>query len=200
MSGVAAASLLLGSGRHGGAGGDSGAASADDLASADDIGRRGLLTIDREIRAVLTDLIQTGAIWQTRFDVAVQPDLEVRADRRSFHEALAAMVGHAAGQVPSGRVLITAARRGGRIQISVTDGGAGADRLGAAAALRSTESLIAMQGGTFEINARPAEGTTLIARWPDAPREKKTRTAPAGSETESRDSTHAHKHQSEFGN
>ena len=110
------------------------------------------------------------------------------------------MGNHAAGQAPDGRVLITAARRGGRVQISVTDGGAGADRVGVSATLRDTESLIAMQGGTFEIVARPAEGTTLVARWPDASRDAKPQNLAAPPDAAVRGSSSTHASHSVFSN
>lgn len=130
-----------------------------------------MLDVEREVRAALTEAAASANRCRTRFEFAVRPDLTIRTDAQRFRTALAAMVAHAAAQAPTGRVLVTATRHGGRIQVTVGDDGSGADRAVQAAALREVESLIAMQGGTLEIIPQPGEGTRLVARWPDALRE-----------------------------
>lgn len=149
---------------------------------------RPLLDVEQEVRAALTEAAASPAGRRTRFEFAVRQDLATRTDARRFRSALAAMVAHAATQAPVGRVLVTATRHGGRIQVTVGDDGPGADRAVQAASLREVESLIAMQGGTLEIIAQPGEGTRLVARWPDAPRE------PTSSSDSSAPDVAAHQH------
>jgi signal transduction histidine kinase len=162
-----------------------------------------LLDVEREVRAALTDAAASASGWRTRFEFAVRPDLTTRTDVQRFRTALTAMVAHAAAQAPTGRVLVTATRHGGRIQVTVGDDGSGADRAVQAAALREVESLIAMQGGTLEIVAQPGEGTRLIARWPDALREPASATESSAiesspPETKARDPDVARAPQNEF--
>ncbi len=155
------------------------------------------LDVEQEVRAALQEAA-ASATGRTRFEFAVRQDLATRTDAQRFRKALAAMIAHAAMQAPMGRVLVTATRHGGRIQVTVGDDGPGGDRAIQAAALREVESLIAMQGGTLEIIAQPGEGTRLVARWPDAPREPTPSTGAAGSETASRGQDAARTPRNEF--
>ena len=165
VSGAAVVSVLLCSQRPAVIVPDNNA--SDDRNGPENGGSTGLLDVEREVRSVLAGLTGFAATRLVRFELAVQPDLAVRADAVSFRDALAGLVTHAAAQAPSGRVLVTGMRRGGRVQIAVADDGIGTDRLVQAGDLRSAERIIALQGGTLEIANQPGEGTTLLARWPD---------------------------------
>ncbi len=147
---------------------------------------RPLLDVEQEVRAALKDATVSSP-GRTRFEFAVRQDLATRTDAQRFRKVLAAMIAHAATQAPMGRVLVTATRHGGRIQVTVGDDGPGADPAIQAASLREVESLIAMQGATLEIIAQPGEGTRLVARWPDTVREPTSATDAAAAETASRE-------------
>lgn len=127
----------------------------------------GLMDIAAEATAVLRQLEGLAAKNFVAVDVAIQPQLAVRADARVFREILGDVVAHAIGQSPCGRVLLAAARLGGRVQVSVCDDGAGVDRDVQASMLRSAERLAAMQGATMEVDARAGQGTTIVLRLPE---------------------------------
>ncbi|HEY6433139.1 MAG TPA: hypothetical protein VIZ17_14255 [Acetobacteraceae bacterium] len=145
-----------------------------------------MLDVEQEVRAALKEAA-ASCFGRTRFEFAVRQDLAMRTDAHRFRKALAAMIAHAAEQAPMGRVLVTATRHGGRIQVTVGDDGPGANHAIQAAALREVEGLIAMQGATLEIIAQPGEGTRLVARWPDSVRELTSSNDAAASETVSRE-------------
>ncbi len=140
------------------------------------------LAVEQEARSVLQELSPAAREGLVRLEIAVQSGLEVRADPRVYRDVLAGLLRHAIAQAPGGRVLLTAARHGGRVQVAVVDDGAGSDPRAQQSSLRDSERLIALQGGTLEINSRPGEGTTVVARWPDFQGERKVsaRAEPAG--------------------
>jgi light-regulated signal transduction histidine kinase (bacteriophytochrome) len=127
----------------------------------------GLMDVAAEVAAVLRPLEGLAAENFVALDVAIQPQLAVRADARVFREILGDVVAHAIGQSPCGRVLLGAARLGGRVQVSVCDDGAGVDRDVQASKLRSAERLAAMQGATMEVDARAGLGTIIVLRLPE---------------------------------
>lgn len=139
----------------------------------------GRLDVEREVRLILAGLAEFAAARRVRLEFAVQPDLSLRTDRAAFDQAVTGLVSHAAAQAPCGRVLVTGLRHGGRVQVAVLDDGIGADRTTQASALRDTERLVAMQGGTLDIIHQPGEGTTVQARWPDTGRDPEPRTEAA---------------------
>src|SRR5262245_11165215 len=124
----------------------------------------GTLDVAAEAREVLHSFEGRAAQLLVALDIAVQPGLVVRADRRAFREILSDLLTHAIEQAPCGRVLLGAARSGGRVQISVVDDGPVADRTLRASQLRSAQRLAALQGATMEIRARAGSGTTTVLR------------------------------------
>jgi hypothetical protein len=101
-------------------------------------------------------------------ELAVQPDLTAGVDGQVFRDTSAALIAYAAGQAPSGRVLVCAARHEGGLQVSVLDSGNGRDPSVQRVRLRDTEGQIALRGGTLEAETYPGEGTKLVVRWPEA--------------------------------
>jgi light-regulated signal transduction histidine kinase (bacteriophytochrome) len=138
----------------------------------------GLMDVAAEAAAVLRQLEGLAAKNFVALDVAIQPQLAVRADARVFREILGDVVAHAIGQSPCGRVLLGAARLGGRVQVSVCDDGAGVDRDVQASELRSAERLAAMQGATMEVDARAGQGTTIVLRLPEPVTTRRDATQP----------------------
>jgi signal transduction histidine kinase len=65
-----------------------------------------------------------------------------------------------------GQVLVTAMALGSQLHIRVTDDGPGADQLNREALTREAQTLIALQGGSVVVEARPGKGTTVSIRLP----------------------------------
>jgi signal transduction histidine kinase len=101
-----------------------------------------------------------------RLEMAVQPGLTVRVDQHAFRVILQELVRTAIEQSPCGCVLLTATRVGCRVHASVSDDGPEADGASRLARLRHAEGIVALQGGSMEINARAGEGTTVTVRLP----------------------------------
>ncbi|HEY1933898.1 MAG TPA: HAMP domain-containing sensor histidine kinase [Acetobacteraceae bacterium] len=128
----------------------------------------GMLDVTAEVRAVLARLAPLAASGFVQLEMAVQPELAVRADQRALGQALGDLVTHAIRHAPCGRVLVGGMRHGGRVQISVTDDGAGPPEAEQEAALRDAERLIALQGGTIQVETHPREGgSTVLLRLPE---------------------------------
>lgn len=134
-----------------------------------------VLNVEAEARSVMRELASLASERLVRMELAVQPGLSVRADPRVFHEVLSGLVKHSLAQAPTGRVLVAGSRHGGRVQLAVLDDGMGADPQLQASDLRAPERLMALQGGTLEITSRAGEGSTVLARWPDAGGEHRSR-------------------------
>lgn len=137
------------------------------------------LSVEAEVRHVLRELAPFAAERLARLELAVQAGLRVRADARVFRDVMTALVTHSIAQAPSGRVLVAGSLHGGRVQLAVLNDGVGEEAQRQASELRGSERLIALQGGTLEITSHAGEGSTILARWPDAGGERKPRRAEA---------------------
>ncbi len=137
----------------------------------------GLLDVAAEIRAVLEQLDGLAAQNFVEFELAVQPRLAIQADPRVFRDILTKLVVHAIDQAPGGRVLLGAARQGGRVLVTVSDEGAGTDRATQESALRPAERLAALQGASLEVDARAGQGTTVVLRLTAASTARRDTTA-----------------------
>jgi hypothetical protein len=126
----------------------------------------GLLDVATEACAVLHQFESLAARQLVALEFAIQPQLVVRADRRAFQEILGDLVSSAIEETPCGHVLLGAARRGGRIHITVSDDGGKPDREKRVSKLRPAERLAALQGATMEVDARSGQGTTVSLRMP----------------------------------
>ena len=127
-----------------------------------------LVDVAEQVRTLLASALPIAARRGIHLKFAVQPGLEVRTDPRVFQTVLGDLLTHAVGQAPCGSVLVGARRHGGRVQVTVCDDGAGQKVAVQEAALRDTAQLLAMQGATLQIDARPGQGTTIAVRLPDA--------------------------------
>jgi len=126
-----------------------------------------LLDIELETLGVLRQLDGLAARNGVRLEIAMQQDLAVRADPRGFRLALLGILENAIGHTPCGKVLVGGARHGGCIQIAVLDDGQGPERLVQEAALRPVERIVALHGGTLQVDTRPGRGTMVILRLPE---------------------------------
>lgn len=136
-----------------------------------DLGRMpfagGVLDVATEVRDVLDQMAAEAARHLVRLEFAVQPELSVHADRLALRAVLGELVGNATRQAPGGRVLVSAVRLGGRVQIAVIDDGAGPEAAVQEAALRQVTQVVALQGGTIDVEVHPGEGTTVLVRLPE---------------------------------
>jgi len=128
----------------------------------------GMPDLGAEASAVLRSCETLAAQRLVTLEVAVQPRLSVQADPRAVRQIIADLVAHAIEQAPCGHVLLGAARVGNRVQISVSDDGAGCDCVLQAGQLRAAERLAALQGAALEISPIAGQGTTVIVRLPAA--------------------------------
>ena len=123
----------------------------------------GVLDVVLETTAAMRQFESFAAERYVALELAVQPGLAVRTDARAFREIVGDLLAHAIEHSPCGRVLLGALHTGGRVEITVSDDAAHADR-----ALRPAERLAALQGATLEIDARPGQGTIAVLRLPAA--------------------------------
>ena len=126
----------------------------------------GLLDVAAEAREVLQQMAAEAAGNLVHLEYAVQTDLSVHADRLALQTVLGKLVGNAVRRAPCGRVLLSAMRHGGRVQIAVSDDGTATDAAIQQAALRDMSELVALQGGTIEVEAQTGAGTTVLVRLP----------------------------------
>jgi hypothetical protein len=124
----------------------------------------GVVDVAAEAHEVLRRFESLAAQQLVALEIAIQPSLTVRADQRAMREILGDIVARAIEQSPCGRVLLGAVRTANRVQITVSDDGAGIDRDLQASHLRAAERLAALQGATMEIDARDGQGTTVALR------------------------------------
>jgi signal transduction histidine kinase len=128
----------------------------------------GVLDVVLETTAAMRQFESFAAERYVALELAVQPGLAVRTDARAFREIVGDLVAHAIEHSPCGRVLLGAVHIGGRVEITVSDDAAHADRALRASELRPAERLAALQGATLEIDARPGQGTIAVLRLPAA--------------------------------
>ncbi len=125
------------------------------------------LDVAAEARDLLHHMAPEAARDLVQLEFAVPPGLTVHADRLALRTVLSELIANAVRHTPGGRVLLSAIELGGRVQIAVIDDGAGADAATQEAALREVAQLVALQGGTIDIDTWRGEGTTVIVRLPD---------------------------------
>ena len=122
--------------------------------------------VAEEVLALLSSARSVAAQRGIHLQFAVQPGLRVHTDPRALRDVLAHLLAQAVDQAMCGSVLVGARLHGGRVQIAVCDDGLGQDAAAQQAALRNTAYLLALQGATMQIDARPNHGTTVAIRLP----------------------------------
>ncbi len=126
------------------------------------------LDVERELVAAVQGFAGFAADRLIRLEIAIQPGLAVRADRSALRQIIAGPLRSALDRSACGRVLVGAGRHGGRVQISVLDDGIPVDRVVQEAQLRGATRLVALQGGTLDVNVRANAGTTVVIRLLEA--------------------------------
>lgn len=122
------------------------------------------LHLAAELRRIVALYAAIAKQRGVQIEFAVDPTLSLRIDRTRLHDLVGAMLTHALRAVHGGRVLLGAMRHGDMVQIAVIDENGNANQVIQQADLRQAMSWAAMLGGTLEVDARPGEGTTLLAR------------------------------------
>jgi signal transduction histidine kinase len=125
-------------------------------------------TLDLEpiVRATAHALRDKASARSVRVQLAVDPGLKARVDRNSLQEALRTVVLTAVQATPGGQVLITGMSVGGQLHIRITDDGKNTDQRTRESLARDAEELIALQGGSVCVEARPGRATTVTIRLP----------------------------------
>lgn len=126
-----------------------------------------VLSVETEIRVALGALGNFAGQQAVQLEIATERGLSTRMDPRVLQKVLRALVRHGIAQ-SSTRVLVSARRHGGRVQVEVTDDGQGAARVVQESRLRAPAQLVSLQGGTLEVRPRTGAGTTLVLRIPES--------------------------------
>lgn len=138
------------------------------------------LDLQAEALGALREVDGLAARLSVRLQIAIQPNLSVRADPQGFRRALIHLLESAIGHAPGGKVLLGARHHGGRVQIAVLDDGQGPDRREQEALLRPVECIVALHGGTLQVETRPGQGTLVVMRLPEPPETPAGSPSPAG--------------------
>ena len=101
-----------------------------------------------------------------RIEVAAGAPMAVPVNPSALRTALRDTMLTAINAAPGGQVLVTAATLGRQLHIRITDDGPGTDQGVRETSMRQTEALIALQGGSIAVEARPGRGTTVTMRLP----------------------------------
>jgi hypothetical protein len=124
--------------------------------------------VDLEIalcEAALAVEAAARARW-VRIELALGASMTVPVDPRTLRTALLDTMLSAINAAPGGQVLVTATTLGSQLHIRITDDSPETDQPGREIALRQTESLIALQGGSIVVEVRTGRGTTVTIRLP----------------------------------
>ncbi|HET6182714.1 MAG TPA: hypothetical protein VFA03_03860 [Acetobacteraceae bacterium] len=136
-------------------------------------------TLEALIRAVLNAELAACTAQFTGLEMAVEPGLMLRWDRDALGTALHLILQDALGRAAGRRVLVTASRHGGRVQIVVSDDGDVRARDVQEAMLREPQQILALMGGTIDVDPQPGRGTRIALRLPDTGATARTQPLPA---------------------
>lgn len=117
------------------------------------------------IRAALEAVAGTPGV-EARFEIACQPSLNFSGDEQALRTVVMSLARYAA-DAGADRVLVTCARKAGRLTVGVAAAGVSDDLGVHQGPLRSVSELLALQGGGLEIAGRPGQGAVFSAYWPD---------------------------------
>ncbi len=124
----------------------------------------GLLAVAQAARAALARVRPEARQRLVRLEMAVPDDLVVRLDAEAFDRILTNLLVTAIRAAPTGRVLLTARRLGGRVEVAVAGDGEATDRDSLVADLRPADELLALHGGTLEVQCIADAGAIFVAR------------------------------------
>lgn len=124
----------------------------------------GLLAVAPAASAALARVRPEARQRLVRLEMAVSDDVLVRLDAEAFDRILATLLLTAIRAAPAGRVLLTARRHGARVEVAVAGDGGAANRDSLTADLRPADELLALHGGTLEVQCIPDAGAIFVAR------------------------------------
>lgn len=122
--------------------------------------------LEPAIREVAAALASVARAHLVRIDLAVSDAMTVHMDPTVLGMALRETMLTAIQAAAGGQVLVTTLTLGSQLHIRVTDDGLGADQQDREVSTRGAEALIALQGGSLAVEARPGRGTTVTVRLP----------------------------------
>lgn len=99
-----------------------------------------------------------------RVDVAARKGLMVRMHAPALADLLEELLASVIHSAPASMLLLTAAARGDRVYISLSDDMPNADPAIRQSQVRNLTERVAMRGGALDINVCPDEGTTTTLR------------------------------------
>jgi hypothetical protein len=126
----------------------------------------GALDVECELREAVRHVANDTIGQDVRFELAVQPGLRLKADPGTLRSVVLSLL---RGAVRDGRcqsILISAMRQSGRVRIAVSDDAPEAATRKREAELRDASQMIALQGGSMQIEAHSDGGTTVALRLP----------------------------------
>lgn len=109
----------------------------------------------------LTPVITSQSV---RVDVAARQGLMVRMRAPALADLVEELLASVIHSAPASMLLLTAAARGDRVYISLSDDMPNADPAIRQSQVRNLAERVAMRGGALDINVYPDEGTTTTIR------------------------------------
>jgi hypothetical protein len=123
------------------------------------------LDLEVELGAGMAELEGLAQARFVRLELAVGQGLTVRIDAGVLRTVLRSILGEAIRSTADGQVLVTALALGSQMHIRTIDDGADADQTSREIMLREAGELLALQGGSLAVEARPGQ-TTVTIRLP----------------------------------
>ena len=136
------------------------------------------IELETAVRAAADALTHLARADWVRIDFAVARGMMVYVNPSALRTALQETMLTAIRATPGGHVLITAQVLGSQLHIRVTDDGPDTDQPYREALARGAEAVIALQGGSVNVDARSGQCTTVTLRLP-LPAETAVETASA---------------------
>jgi len=124
--------------------------------------------LEAALRQIIISVNSAARLRSGRIELAVGAGLPltVQINPSALWTALLATMLAGINAAPGGQVLVTAATFGSQLHIGITDDGQGTDQCLRETSMRQAEALIALQGGSIAVEARPGRGTTVTIRIP----------------------------------
>ena len=133
-------------------------------AAADTAANQPLGDVAEAVHIALKRLMPVIASQSVRVDVAARKGLMVRMRAPALADLIEELLASVIHSAPASMLLLTAAARGDRVYISLSDDMPNADPAIRQSQVRNLAESVAMRGGALDINVRPDEGTTTTVR------------------------------------